>query len=331
MAKTIFITGGSGYIGSVIVEYAVAQGYSVNALSRSESNDTKLRTLGANPVRGDIKSLDLLTNEASKADVVISIADSLAGNFDISQDERWAINFAAHDALVEGIKGTNKPLLITSGALNAMPRPDDEETDETSPGWPEGHPFSRGFESNNKRYTDQGIRVCYVRLAPYVYGRGGSGVKLFMDMWGPKGAGGFVKPGTALSTTVHVEDAARLYLLIAEKGKGGEIYNATSETSVAQKSIAEAICKTLRIPCKELELEDAKALMGDFLAMFLTLKCRAVSKKAMEELGWSIQAERGILEEIESGSYADLEKQSKVSTFESKSHDGFVKQAAGGA
>jgi nucleoside-diphosphate-sugar epimerase len=309
MSKIIFITGGSGYIGSVIIELAIAQGYIVNALSRSESSDTKLSSLGASPIRGDMKSLGVLTRESSKADIVINMADAIAGNYSISQDERWAINFAANDALAEGLKGTSKPLLITSGALTAQPHPDDEETDESSPGWPDGHIYARGFESNRQNYLNQGIHVCYVRLAPYVYGRAGSGVRLFMDMWGPRGAGAFVEPGTALTTSVHVEDAARLYLLIGEKGRAGESYNATSETDIPQKSICEAICKTLGIPCKEFELDDAKAKLGDFLAVFLTAKCRASNKKAREELGWSLQAEKGILEEITNGSYAALAKE----------------------
>ncbi|KAJ4301178.1 hypothetical protein N0V90_003268 [Kalmusia sp. IMI 367209] len=309
--QTIFITGGSGYIGSVVIETALAQGYAVNALSRSESSDAKLRTLGANPVRGDIKSLEVLTREASQADIVINIADAIAGNYGISHEERFAINFAAYDALAEGLKGTGKPLVVTSGALNAAPHPDGEETDESSPGWPEGHIYAKGFESNKGKYVDQGVRVCYIRLAPYVYGRGGSGVKLFMGMWAPRGSGAFIIPGTTPTTTVHVEDAARLYLLIAEKGKTGESYNATSETNVTQAQICEGICKTLGIPCNKVELEDAKAKMGDFLAVFLTAQCRASNKKAKEQLGWTIQAEKGILDEIESGSYVEVAKQLK--------------------
>lgn len=311
MSQTIFITGGSGYIGAVIIEYAVAQGYSVTALSRSESSDDKLRALGANPVRGDIKSLDVLTREASKADIVINMADAIASNYSISQDERWATNYAANDALAAGVKGTNKPLIITSGAMTVQPHPDDEETDESSPGWPEGHIYARGFESNKQTYLDQGIRVSYVRLAPYVYGRGGSGVRLYMDSFAPRGAGFFVKPGTALTTTVHVEDAARLYLILADKAEAGESYNATSETDIQQREISQAICETLGFACEELDVDEVKAKMGMFLAIFMTAKCRASSRKAIEQLGWSIQAEKGILEEIRSGSYVDVAKEMK--------------------
>lgn len=313
--KTIFVTGGSGYVGAALIEEALAQGYAVTALSRTPSTDASLSALGATPVRGDITTLDVLTREAAKADITINIADVIAGNYAISQDERWATNFAAHDALAAGLKGTNKPLVITSGALVVPAHPNDEETDEASPGWPEGHIFKRGFEDNRDRYVEQGVKVSYVRLAPWVYGRGGSGVKMFMDIWGPKGTAYVVKPGTAMTSTVHVEDAARLYLLIAEKGKMGESYNCTSETDVAQRSIAEAVSEVMGIGCEDIDLEEAQEKMGPFLGGFLSVKCRASSKRAREELGWKIEAKKGLIEEIKTGSYAELaEKMKKGST-----------------
>ncbi|KAF9730606.1 hypothetical protein PMIN06_010540 [Paraphaeosphaeria minitans] len=290
MSKTFFITGGSGYIGSVIIEYAVAQGYSVTALPRSESSDFKLRALGANPVRGDLKSLEVLRAEASKADIVINVADAIASDFNISQDERWATNYAANDALAAGVKGTDKPLIITSGAMIAQPHPQDEETDENSPGWPQGHLYARGFESRKQTYLDQGIRVCYVRLAPVSSS----------------------SPGTALTTTVHVEDAARLYLVLAERAVAGESYNATSETDVQQKQILETIYETLGFPCEELHVKEVNAKMGVFLAVFMTATCRSSNKKAREQLGWSVQAEKGILEEIRSRSYVEVAKEMKT-------------------
>lgn len=78
------MTGASGYIGSVITKFAIAEGYTLTGLSRSPASDEKLRALGAIPVRGDLKSYDVLKQESTKADVVIHLADSLADDF--SQD-----------------------------------------------------------------------------------------------------------------------------------------------------------------------------------------------------------------------------------------------------
>lgn len=305
MAKQIiFITGGSGYIGGTVIEAAIRDGYAVTALSRSEASDAKITKLGASPVRGDLMSTDVLTREAAKADIVINIADSIAGEFGkITVGERFKINNGAIDAIVEGMKGSGKPLVLTSGSLYTAPDPEGKETDETSPGQPDNHPFKTDFEPRNLAYVKDNIRVMFVRLAPYVFGRGGSGVKLLMERFAEGGAGVYIEEGKAHITTVDVEDAARLFLLIAKKGRAGEMYNATWETHVTQRQLAEAICKQIDVPCHALPFEAACGQMGEWFATFLASENRASNKKAREELGWEIRAEKGILEDIASGSY----------------------------
>src|SRR5438105_2139843 len=50
----IFVTGASGYIGSAFVGRALAAGYVVYGLTRSESGADRLRHAGAEPVIGDL-------------------------------------------------------------------------------------------------------------------------------------------------------------------------------------------------------------------------------------------------------------------------------------
>jgi nucleoside-diphosphate-sugar epimerase len=75
------MTGASGYIGSVITEFAIAEGYTVKGLSRSPTSDAKILALGATPVRGDLRTYDVLTEESAKADLVIHLADSILDDF----------------------------------------------------------------------------------------------------------------------------------------------------------------------------------------------------------------------------------------------------------
>jgi nucleoside-diphosphate-sugar epimerase len=86
-SEKIFITGGSGYIGSVIITLALASGYTITALSRSPTSDEKLRALGATPVRGHLKTYDVLTQESTKADIVIHLADLLSDDFTLDYSE----------------------------------------------------------------------------------------------------------------------------------------------------------------------------------------------------------------------------------------------------
>ncbi|KAF2651930.1 putative NAD dependent epimerase/dehydratase [Lophiostoma macrostomum CBS 122681] len=305
MSKSLFITGGSGYIGSKIVEFAIADGYTVTALSRSEASDAKLRDLGASPVRGDLTTLDVLTREAAKADIVISIADSIAGDYGMSQEERGRINSAGMSALSEGLKGTNKLFINTGGSLLVAADPDGKETDESSPLWPDKQ-FDTGGERLAMSFQEKGIRVCSVRLAPYVYGRGGSGVLLFLSGAAKAGACTYVDEGAVRVTTVHVDDAARLYLLVAQKGRSGEAYNAVFENNVTQRQLSEAYAKVLDLPTRSIPYDAAESAMGKFIARFLSLENRASGAKARKELGWEPKAEKGILEEITTGSYVKV-------------------------
>jgi len=222
MGKTIFITGGSGYIGRTLIDLALSRGYTVHALSRSPRSDTILLSLGATPIRGDLTSLPTLTTSASQADIVISIADSLSSDYSLPRNERFRINNAANNALAEGLAGTEKVLVTTGGSLHAAALPNHEMTDESSPGWPEGHWAASNLGGVQQRWLDMGVRVCQVRLAPYVYGRGESGVGLFMRMWTQAGEGMVVDRGAMWTTTCHVDDAVELYLLVAERGRKGE-------------------------------------------------------------------------------------------------------------
>ncbi len=54
MNKTLFILGGTGFIGHETVIQAVQAGWQVKALARSEEGANKLRQVGAHPVIGDI-------------------------------------------------------------------------------------------------------------------------------------------------------------------------------------------------------------------------------------------------------------------------------------
>lgn len=237
MGKSLFLTGGTGYIGSALVARALASGYTVTALSRSSTSDSRLLSLGATPIRGDLTTLPVLTAAARAADVVVSIADAIAGDFSISTAERFRINDAANDALALGMEGSGKPLVLTGGSLYAAAREDGGETDEASPGWPAGH--WAGFELGRlkREYLEMGVRAVQVRLAPWVYGRGGSGVRLFMGMWMEKGNGMVVDGGEKCTTGVHVDDVVELYLRVAERGRAGR----ACECSVGWSSV-ERMC-----------------------------------------------------------------------------------------
>lgn len=52
----VFITGGTGFVGSAVVQELVANGFEVVGLARSETSAQKLISWGAQPVRGSLTS-----------------------------------------------------------------------------------------------------------------------------------------------------------------------------------------------------------------------------------------------------------------------------------
>lgn len=72
----VFITGGSGLIGSAVVRELLGNGHSVLALARSDAGASALQKAGAAVVRGGLADLDVLRAGAGEADGVIHLAFS---------------------------------------------------------------------------------------------------------------------------------------------------------------------------------------------------------------------------------------------------------------
>lgn len=305
------MTGANGYIGSIITQFALASSrYTITALSRTPTSDTKLLSLGATPVRGSLVTLDVLARESAKADIVMHLADAFLGNWELDYAEVVRIDNAAVDAMVAGLlegkdKGEGRVLITTSGSLvTAAPG---RVTDEASPLCEKPLNDRISCEKYALAQASKGIRVVAIRLAPFVYGRGGSGVRLFMGMFLKGGAAVYVGDGSTRVSTVHVDDAARLYLLVAEEAGAEGAYNATGESDghVTVRELAEAVGEVLGIPVQGQSFEEIEGKAGRFLARFLSAENRASSAKARKELAW-MPKERGILEDIVSGSYVEV-------------------------
>lgn len=307
--KTLFITGATGYIGLVVTEKAIIAGYAVHGLSRTPSGDTKLLSLGATPIRGDLSTLSVLTHAASTASAVLHLA--FIHDWTLPYSTVLAADAAAVDALGDGLAGTNKPLVISSGAALVVPDSNGGETDEETP-------IDMNFtlkdriesEKHSLLLKERGVRVSVLRLAPYVYGRGGSVFLPWLIQIAYKnGESIYVDSGDVHISTVHVDDAADLYMLAMDHARAGEVFNGTSSTSVTVEKMAQAISNVVAVPFRAVNREEAERddNWGVFLTTFVMQPCRASSRKAVERLGWRPRGPE-FLKDIRSGSYVEFAK-----------------------
>ena len=69
-----FITGGSGFVGGRLLERLEHDGWDVRALARSDAASERVRSLGAEPIAGDLDDLVALRAGADGVDAVIHCA-----------------------------------------------------------------------------------------------------------------------------------------------------------------------------------------------------------------------------------------------------------------
>lgn len=107
----VFMTGATGYVGSRLADTLLAQGHQVVGLVRSEKSADALRRRGIETVRGNLKDADILTTAARAADAVIHTAFHIEPDISAS----FRVEGEALAALLSAIRGTDKPLISTSG------------------------------------------------------------------------------------------------------------------------------------------------------------------------------------------------------------------------
>ena len=162
------------------------------------------------PHCGDLADPESLERGAKDADAVIHTAQVQIGP-DTDIAEASGVMSAALTVLLDTLEGTGKTLTTTSGT-GAYGDTGTAVVDETSP--LAVSPMMVSFAQDEARVLEastRGVRSPIVRSA-IVYGRGGGPLLGMMDLAKGAGAGIYVGAGDNLTSTVHVEDVADLYV-----------------------------------------------------------------------------------------------------------------------
>jgi nucleoside-diphosphate-sugar epimerase len=281
----IFLTGATGFIGSAIVPELINAGHQVLGLARSDEGAKALLAAGAEVHRGSLEDLETLRSGAASSDGVIHCAfDHSAFGSDFSkftevcEKDRHAI-----EALGDALKGSDRPLVITSGTGmgNAVPGQPATE-DHFDP----NHPNPRkASEVAGASVAERGVNVSVVRL-PQVHDTVKQGLITYaVQMAREKGASAYIGEGLNRWPAAHVLDVARLYRLALEKHGADSRYHAVAEEGISMREIAEVIGRGLNVPVVSVSQEKAQAHFG-WLAMFAGFDMPASSAITQQRLGW---------------------------------------------
>ncbi|MGP3776519.1 SDR family oxidoreductase [Streptomyces sp. SDT5-1] len=287
----VFITGGTGLIGSAVVAELLAAGHAVTALARSDASADKARAAGADVVRGGLTDLDVLRAEAEKADGVVHLAFSN----DFSSPEALARGVAEEGAalgvLGDALVGSDKPLVTVSGTPRAEGRPATEEDPLPTDGPVGGRSVS---VQRTLELASRGVRTSAIRLPRTVHNEGDGGFAgLLTQIARGTGVAGYPGDGTQRWPAVHALDAAVLFRLALEQAPAGTAWHAVADEGDAVRDIAAVIGRRLGIPSKSVPEESFGALGPIFAA-----DQPASSAHTRAALGWQ-PTRPGLLEDLE--------------------------------
>jgi nucleoside-diphosphate-sugar epimerase len=104
--STVLVTGGAGYVGSVLVPKLLAAGHSVKVLDLYLYGDHVLDAVRDNPrlrqIKGDMRDREVLRNALTACDAVVHLACiSNDPSFELNRELGKAINYDAFTPLVE--------------------------------------------------------------------------------------------------------------------------------------------------------------------------------------------------------------------------------------
>jgi nucleoside-diphosphate-sugar epimerase len=267
----VFVTGATGWVGSVVVQELIDAGHAVTGLARSEHKALALAATGAKVLRATLDDLAALRDAAAAADAVIHTAF----NHDFSRFiENCEQDRRVIDTLAGALEGSSRPLLVTSGLLG-LPRGATESDlpDAASP---------RKSEPTARAWAERGVRAATVRLAPSVHGLGDHGfAPILVRLAREKGVSAFLGEGRNCWSGVYRQDAARVYRLALEQGVTESVYHAVADERVAFKAIAEVIGRRLELPTASREREH----FGWFAGM-AGAEMSVSSARTRDVLGW---------------------------------------------
>jgi nucleoside-diphosphate-sugar epimerase len=285
----VFLTGGSGYIGSAVALALKKAGHDVLALVRSEAKGEALKKAGIKLAVGELGNpAGYAAGAWGRAAFVHAAMDWTAQGADL---DRKTIS-SARDLLRGQVGAT---FIYTSGCW--VQGPTNGVADESTPLKPaRAVSWRPAHEQAALDTAKDGIRSVVVRPG-IVYGGPHGGIPaMFFGTALKHGAAHTIGAGENHWPLVHIDDLAELYVRLVERAPAGSVYYAADSSRLMQREIAEAAS---RAAGKDGKVQPQQP-DGSPYQEALTLDQQISSEKARNDLDWrprheSFAAEAGVL------------------------------------
>lgn len=245
-AKTILVTGGTGFIGQALCKRLITLGYKLYVLTRSTTYKSD-------------KSIIYVNTLSELGDIDIDIIINLAGE---TISKRWTktakeqiynSRILTTRNIVNYIKSkARKPALLISGSAigyygTDAQRSFNEESDVSNTAAGFAHALCRAWEEEALQAETLGVRVVRLRIAP-VLGKGGGIIsKLLPSFY--LGLGSQIADGTQWFSWIDLDDLIDLILFCISNPEIHGSINAAAPTPVTNKDFSLKLAKAINRPC----------------------------------------------------------------------------------
>ena len=268
----------------------LANRHTVLARARSDGSAQTLAGVGADVLRGETSSLDVLRAGAAQCDGVISLAFGRDYSGPDALARAIAEETAALAALADALRGSERPLVTVSGT----PWIPGRASTESDPLPTDGPVGGRARSVMALLAQAPGVRGLAVRVPRTVHNEGQGGFAgLLTDLARRTGIAGYPGDGSQRWPAVHALDAAVLFRLVLESAPAGTSWHAVSDEGDAVRDIAAVVGRRLGLPVQSVPEES----FGPFGSIF-AMDQPASSAHTRAALGWK-PTRVGLLEDLE--------------------------------
>jgi 2-alkyl-3-oxoalkanoate reductase len=289
--RSLFVTGATGVLGQVVVKSAVARGIRVRALTRSSTNMSTIRSLGAEPVPGDLFDASGLALAISGSSAVLHLATRIPPINRWRERSAWVENDrlrregarnlvrAALASDVQTIVYPSVTLVYPESGSNwidaaATPAERADLTDSTL-----------DAECAIARFADCGRRGITLRMGPF-YGPASPQSRYILDL-AKRGFSAFIARNSAYHPFIWIEDAGSALFAALEPQASG-MYDIVDDEPLTIEEIMSVLKRAVRRrgPLWRIPRLLLRYWMGSSLAA-LSCRSRRVSNAAFKALtGW---------------------------------------------
>lgn len=296
----VLVTGGAGYIGSVVTSQLVEAGHEVTVLDDLSTGHADAVPEGAAFVEGRIQDTAAAAGAAlAGQDAVLHFAaKSLVGESMVAPSLYWNNNVSGTRMLLDAMREAGVARIVFSSSAATYGEPDQVPILETAPTRPtnpygatkvavdlmlDGEAAAYGMAATSLRYFNvagargalgerHGNETHLIPIALQVALGDRAHLSVFGDDYP-------TDDGTCIRDYIHVEDLGRAHLLALEAAEPGihEVYNLGSGTGFSVQQIVDVVREVTGHP---LPTEVAPRRDGDPAVLI------ASSAKAAERLGW---------------------------------------------